>query len=400
MNDLRKEIHKTHYRTFDKIWPLIKEKFGENVTEEQVKEIIEREFIKDPKKLNQKKYYHKIFSNYPHAWMMDLLDNNGKTENYRNKEILESKEDTKVKPNFWLIFININTRFVVVYPLQNKSKNEILPKIQDFVSKHKCVSLTSDKESAFIDNETTTFLKENDISQFIVLDENHSTLSIIDSFIKHLRDRNVTNEKSKYESYHKKYRNFSEKRMEQLIETYNKTPHSATGIKPIDMENDIKLERKYITHCLLKKSKKKNYDIPINNYVRIILRKENLQKRRFRISRECYIVKKKEGKNYVISAFDNTSLILPRYKLIDLGPEKPENMKFASTIPNGKLLPQSIVNVNRRGGLIVNYGENVGSGFSRTNEIRRHHPQVESKIEKDTHTIKIEINNKSNLDKK
>ena len=390
MNELERFIHKLHYRTFDKIWPHVKQVFGNNVTEEQVKEIIENRFLKNPRKLNQKKYFNKIFSSYPHAWMMDLLDNSGKTEEYKNKGVLEAKENTKEKPKFWLIFININTRFVVAYPLKNKSTNEILPKITDFVNKHKCVSLTSDKESAFIDRATTEFLKSKNISQFIVLDENHTTLSIIDSFIRHLRDRNITNEKSKYESYHSKYRNFSTKRMTQLIGIYNITPHSATGIKPIDMENNIQLERKYIAYCLLKKSKKKTYNIPINNFVRIVLKKDGLQKRRFKLSRECYKVTKKEGKNYVVSAFDNTCLILPRHRLIDLGSEKPENIKLASTIPNGKLLPQSIVNTNNHG-VIVNYGNNVGSGFSRINEIRRHHPQVESRIEKDTHTIRLQF---------
>ena len=51
--------------------------------------------------------------------------------------------------------------------------------------------------------------EEKNISQYIVLDNNHTSLAIIDSFIKHLRDRNITNEKSKYQSHHSKYRNFS-----------------------------------------------------------------------------------------------------------------------------------------------------------------------------------------------
>ena len=80
MNELETFIHKLHYRTFDKIWPHVKEEFGNNVTEEQVKEIIENRFLKNPRKLNQKKYFNKIFSSYPHAWMMDLLDNSGQTE--------------------------------------------------------------------------------------------------------------------------------------------------------------------------------------------------------------------------------------------------------------------------------------------------------------------------------
>ena len=40
------------------------------------------------------------------------------------------------------------------------------------------------------------------------------------------------------------------------------------------MENDIQLERKYFAYCLIKKSKQKDHNIPINNYVRVVLSKD------------------------------------------------------------------------------------------------------------------------------
>ena len=120
--------------------------------------------------------------------------------------------------------------------------------------------------------------------------------------------------------------------MNELIESYNNTIHNAIGMKPKDMENDIKLERKYIAYCLIQKSKKKNHDIPINNYVRIVLSKDILKKRRFKVSRECYQITGKEGKNYLVSASDQTTILLPRHRLIDLGPNKPNKYKFATTI--------------------------------------------------------------------
>ena len=251
MDELTRFIHKLHYRTFNKIWPHVQQYYP-NATEEQVRAII-KSFVKDPPKLKVKQYFNRIFSDHPHAWMMDLLDNAGKVDDYANRETIEAKEKTKFSPRYWFIFININTRYAVAFPLAEKDKTQVKAALQMFLSAFKCSSLTSDKESAFIAPDVVSFLREHNVSQFIVSDNNHTSLSIIDSFIKHLRDRNTTNEKSKYQSHHVKYRNFSLKRMQQLIEVYNNTVHSTTGMKPIDMQNDVKLERQYIAYCLIRK---------------------------------------------------------------------------------------------------------------------------------------------------
>jgi hypothetical protein len=191
--ELKRFIQKLHLRTFQKIMPHVKEKYPD-ATEQQVKDII-KSFIHDPKHLNQKQYYNKIFSDHPHAWMCDLLDNSGQTPDYNNKAEKEQKEMTKEIPMLWFIFININTRYAAAYPVYHKTNEAILDKLKQFLREHKCSSLTSDKESAFISKTITNHLKTNKISQYIVLDNNHTSLAIIDSFIRHLRDMNITNQK-------------------------------------------------------------------------------------------------------------------------------------------------------------------------------------------------------------
>ena len=117
MNELERFIHKLHYRTFDKIWPHVHEnpRF-QGVTEQQVKDII-RNFVKDPPKhkLHQEKYFKAIYSDHPHAWMMDLLENTGQTDDYNNKANVEAKEHTKQYPNYWYIFINMCFCFFCEY---------------------------------------------------------------------------------------------------------------------------------------------------------------------------------------------------------------------------------------------------------------------------------------------
>ena len=380
--ELKQFIQKLHYRTFNKIYPRVHEHYGDEATEEQVKQIL-KQMIRDPKHLNQKQYYNKIFSDHPHAWQMDLLDNSGQTPDYNSKAEKEAVEMTKRYPIYWFMFVNVNTRFAVAYPLYHKTTEKIQSILQRFINEHKCVSLTSDKESAFVSDQITNYLKRNNISQYIVLDDNHTSMSIMDTFIRHLRDMNINNEKSTHQSHHSKYRNFSVKRMRKLIDIYNNTIHSATNMKPIEMEQDEKKEREYIAFCLIRRSKMKNHDIPNGHYVRIVLSKELMKKRRYKVSREVYVVSGRDGKNYFISAEDNTTTSLPRHRLIDLGDTKPDKYKLAETIPEGYRLPTAIINREPHSKkFMVQYG-NDGAGELRKVELRRHHPQIKTKLEQD-----------------
>ena len=388
MSDLKRFIYKLHLRTFEKIMPHVHEKFP-NATEEVVKEII-KSFVKDPPKLDQRKYYNPIYSDHPHSWMMDLLDNKGQTEDYNSKADKEQKEMTKKYPLYWFIFININTKFACAYPIYSKTINSVKKVIEKFIANHKCVSLTSDKESSFISEEVSSYLKQKHISQYIVLDGNHTSMAVMDSFIRHLRDMNITTEKSKYQSHHSKYRNFSDKRMKQLIDVYNNTVHSTIQMKPIEMENDLKKEKQYIAFCLIRKMKSKNYDIPVGNFVRIILSKDLMKKRRFKVSRECYTISGRDGKNYFIQAEDKTVKSLPRHRLIDLGKTKPDKYKLAETIPGGGRLAESIINKSGSK-YLVSYGNDIGAADVRAVDLRRHHPQIESNVEKKLQNTVIRI---------
>lgn len=389
--ELKRFIQKLHLRTFNKIYPHVKEKYPD-ATAEQVKDII-KSFVKDPKHLDQRKFYNKIFSDHLHAWMCDLLDNSGQTPDYTSKAYKELHETTKETPLYFIIFININTRFAVAYPLYHKTNETILDKIKQFLSIHKCSSLTSDKESAFVSSEISNYLKSKNVSQYIVLDGNHTSLAIMDSFIRHLRDMNITNEKSKYQSHHSKYRNFSTHRMARLIDIYNNTVHSSTNMKPVDMENDEKAERQYIAFNLIRRSKMKNHEIPEGHYVRVVLDKKLMKKMRFKVSREVYKIAGRDGKNYFVAAADNTMRTLPRHRLIDID-ESMGKYKFAETIPEGFRIPTSIITKEKRDKrYLVSFGDE-GNGYMRKVDIRRHHPQVETPIEKEfkaKSTIKINL---------
>ena len=78
----------------------------------------------------------------------------------------------------------------------------------------------------------------------IITEQRHSALGIIDRFIRTLRDMNIPTVKSEHQSTHEKYRDFSVKRMNKLLEIYNNTVHSSTNHTPAEM--DIQQYRSFI----------------------------------------------------------------------------------------------------------------------------------------------------------
>ena len=57
---------------------------------------------------------------------------------------------------------------------------------------------------------------------------------------------NIPTVKTQHQSDHPKYRDFSVKRMNKLLDIYNNTIHNATGHTPAEMNNDDELQKQYI----------------------------------------------------------------------------------------------------------------------------------------------------------
>jgi len=385
-SELKTLILKTHFKTINKVYPLI-HKTHPQYTRKQIQKVLDT-LLKDNKKHNVNKYFKPIFSSHPYAWMMDILDNQGTTEHYPTKQLDEddyTQQKGKIYPNYYLVFVNINTRYACSYPLATKNIADVKQVIIEHITHHKTISLTSDAESSFKSDEITQYLKSRNISLYIVTDENHTSLSIIDSFIRRLRDMNTTNEKTVFQSHNIKYRSFSTHRMNKLVKLYNQTYHSSIQMTPEEMNNDINKERQYIAYCLIRKSKTPKYDIPVNHYVRIVVQRDPMKKRRFKISQECYKVTGRDGNNYFISASDGRRKSLPRWRLIDVTKpdgNHPANIRFAATITGIQHhTPVSIVSKEGKT-YTVQFTEGVGDKVTKQ-ELRRHHPQLESKVEHD-----------------
>ena len=279
--------------------------------------ILKRVHDKRPK---QKHLMYKIFSTTTGAYMHDLFEN------------------PHAKPPYYHIFINVNTRYAHFEPLNSKSSQSVHESLQSFINKFHPSRLISDSEPAFTSLENIDLLTKHKVRQQIVQDlkHNHSSLGIIDRFIRTIRDMNQPKPNSKHESTDPKYKQFPLAKMHKLFKIYNNTYHSSIRSEPEVMQHDPQLERDYILKAQKFKSKQskiKNFVLPIDSYVRYVLPKPDPQspKKRTTISVEAYKIDSRDGNLYNIMAQDGTVLTLPRFKLV---PTTLNPTKWASTIPD------------------------------------------------------------------
>ena len=289
---INRAIDKLHLKTTKKLVPHLKKQFAD-VNEERVERVVQTR-PKDVYPRKKENYYYPVFSNHPYSFQMDLLEQS------------HDREADKY-PAFFLIIINVNTKFAYAFPTESKNQDTIFNLIKDFVSKHRVISFTCDEEGAFQSNKVLNYLTERKISVKLINEQRHSALSVIDKFIETLRDMNTPGVHSKHQSDDPKYRDFTAARMEKLVKIYNDTLHTAHGHTPKEMEDDIKLEKKFIIRKLYQLNRRRkitDFDLKPDTYVRYILPKDPKKKHRYKVSPEAYKISHKEGNAYVIMARD------------------------------------------------------------------------------------------------
>ena len=314
---LNKEIDKSHFKTYGHVKNHIKTKASSKKIKKVIAGRLKDRFIKTD---DIKPYMIKIFSSMPNCWFHDLYDN-GKNNN----------------PRYWHVFIGVNNRYAYCLPLNSKSATAVNDTLKQFIKKYHPAKLTSDEEPAFTEKNNLKLMNDHKVAIHTVSDKNHTSLGIIDRFIRTLRDMNTPTEKSKHQSHDVKYTFITPKRMNKFLNIYNNSYHSAIKCTPKEMFSNKDLEKEYIFKCLDRAEKQrriKNLILPIGSYVRYILpRADGVTKKRYQISRECYKIDERKGNMYVLIAQDGTVITKPRHQLIFIGQTIPKNIKWASTIP-------------------------------------------------------------------
>ncbi|KAA6396295.1 MAG: hypothetical protein EZS28_008180 [Streblomastix strix] len=119
----------------------------------------------------------------------------------------------------YLFCINVNTKYLVVYPLHSKSQEDIEKALQNLVQHQHVTHIRGDGEKGFASNQLMQFYNKNSIKTYFVNGSreltNHNR--VVDSVIRTIRnafgydDRDFANPKL----------------MQQMVDIYNDTPHGA-----------------------------------------------------------------------------------------------------------------------------------------------------------------------------
>lgn len=363
-------IDTLHFNSFKKVVNKVKQQFPE-LSNADIRKIIKKRIHDKRVSKDYKRIYQvKVFSPFTNAWMTDIFDN------------LEGND-----PRYWELFINVNCRFVEAYPLANKTKDSINTVLRQFVNKYHPRKLTSDEEAGLIANDNLTYLKDNKCGLYIIQEQNHTALSLIDRFIRTLRDMNRPDDGSTDCSTDVEYSYIDRNKMTQLLTLYNNSIHSSTGHTPAEMIQDSALEEDYIYKCLNGKQRQQaitDFKLKEGSLVRYYLDNDKMAKKRSTISRETYKIESRAGNIYTIIALDGTTKDIPRWKLIYVDPS--EKYVLGKTLGTDKGVVEKINREVSNNRVDVKWKMPDGSNYNKVinkRDLRFPTPQFESKLERD-----------------
>ncbi len=311
------------FKTFDHVFPQAQSRFR-TVNKKRVIKLLSE--IPHDKHLSEhndlKPYMVKIFSASPNTWFHDLFDNTDRGN-----------------PRYWHVFIGVNNRFAVAYKLRNKNADSINRTLTRFINEYHPTKLTSDMESAFRADVNQQLCKDSNCKLQFVADKNHSTLGIIDRFMKTLRDMNMPTASANKQSTDSSFRIIDEGKMTMLLDQYNNAYHSAIKCTPSEMFSNNEYEKQYIFDNIELKHEQKHigdFKLKRGMYVRYRLpRSDGMTKKRSQYSIEQYPIVCVKGNMYVLKAKDGSQRIFPRFRLILTSPDGSLNSvyKIGDTFP-------------------------------------------------------------------
>ena len=306
-------IEKSHFRTFNRLYPIVHQQ-NPDMTRKEVIEEIKKKFHDRHLKYYQKRpYMVRIFDPVIGCYFHDLLQQTG--------------DRPKGYPHYFHIFLESNSRYAFAYPVNDKTEETAEKTLNKFIEDNNgkpIVKLTSDGESAFDSSKFKEYCKSKNIMIRIINDRAHSSLGLIDRFIRTLRDLHQPIRRGEPEQRSVEMDNFSEQEMIQLIDEYNNTFHKTIGCSPKEMYDNPELEHEWIRKRKTFETIQKNIDdfeIPVGSYVRYRMNNDDLAggKRRSQFSLEKYRVIKRIGRRYVLQPTDSTNggfITKSRFELI------------------------------------------------------------------------------------
>ncbi|KAA6381856.1 MAG: hypothetical protein EZS28_022616 [Streblomastix strix] len=117
----------------------------------------------------------------------------------------------------YLFCININTKYLAIFPLRDKSAGQIKNVLQILVKNYNVTNIRGDGQKGFNGNILKTFCQENRITSFFTDSKFTNHNRVVDSVIRTIRN-GFGNDSEKFAD---------NDLMQQMVQMYNQTPHSA-----------------------------------------------------------------------------------------------------------------------------------------------------------------------------
>jgi hypothetical protein len=165
--------------------------------------------------------------------------------------------------------------------------------------------------------------KKKNVDYYIITEQQHQSLGIIDRFIRTMRD------------YLKKNEPADDSKIKRFIKAYNNTIHNETGLSPKQMQNCKELEVEYIINKLSEQANVENnlgYKVDVGDKIRLIENKHTMKKTRYNVTPFYFIISDINSKSITISAADGSVKTVTRSRIIPLKSNERNSLKQAKTI--------------------------------------------------------------------
>jgi len=319
-------IDSTNFKSFTHVKHVVP-----NMRPSELRKVLSKRLHDKQMRLPQTKpYMRKIFERTPNCYFHDLL-----------------VQPLGTEPQYFHIFIGSNNRYAFAYPVNNKDAKTLIGSLNQFLNdvKRPPVKLTSDAENGLNSKEFVAECAKRDIATKFIPDKAHSTLGIIDRFIRTLRDMHQPANRSQDQQYSRDYIVFTPAKMKTYIDSYNNAYHNSIGCSPKEMYNDEDLERKYIAKRLKQRAVQdaiKDFELPVGIYVRYKMNNYDLagHKRRTQLSREKFRINKRIGSRYLLQAADGKIISKSRFELVKADDDDPIGLTFEQ---NDRVNPESVI---------------------------------------------------------
>jgi hypothetical protein len=199
--DIISTIKSAKWKSYQKLYLIIKHKYPDsNIKPKYIKKIIFHNITHNMKLSVEKRQNiitkHIVITDIQIKWIFLLINTNIYQIKIQKNPTSSASLSTPIFYPYYLILININTRYVIISHMNNKSSSSVLSSLKSIFNqlKQNIKLLESDEDPSFKSKEVLSYLSKKDSDYYIVTESQHQTLGIIDRFIRTLRDYRLKNQ--------------------------------------------------------------------------------------------------------------------------------------------------------------------------------------------------------------